>query len=536
MAWFGNSALSQEETLRVIQRKTQTPEYWHHFALSPTDIEFLRTLLLDADKPLATHELADALVAERIRREESELRAELTRGTIYQPKKHFALGDKILFPQLDYRLGEVIELRPGQNPEYGEFQVITVEFGGGRRQRSFAAGLTAPHKLNADAPDILQAGPVIDPKAVLGGPAHDLPARLGTALRDEDAFAVFEDRWLPRDLLAEVHVGHLNIAEAVIEMNQTPLDTATLLKELDLPKDISEQINAFSLQAALAADERFDQVGAGDERRWFLKRLEPAEALAAPEILRYKPLNYDRSTLTPDLEQLAFQLDDEWSEAMEQVDERKAVQTASVVLTFPHAISGTLPLNRRTRPLFPAGHGERTMVMLVDGRWGNRFPAWVNHPGRYIAGLQAWMEKHKLPAGAQITLERRPDGDIVVDFKPKRMRREWMRWAQNGEEGRFDIQLRKQEISCEYDEQMVIGAEKTEDLARYRAQFASASLRDLVFEIFSDLAGLSGSVNAKTVYSAVNVVRRLTPEPVFAALAADQRLERLPDNSFRLIA
>ena len=59
---------------------------------------------------------------------------------------------------------------------------------------------------------------------------------------------------------------------------------------------------------------------------------------------------------------------------------------------------------------------------------------------------------------------------------------------------------------------------------------------DLVFEIFSDLAGLSGSVNAKTVYSAVNVVRRVTPEPVFAALAADERLERLPDSNFRLVA
>ena len=520
----------------MIQRKTQTPEYWHSFALSPTDVEFLRTVLLDAERPLATSELAQVLVAERIRREESELRAELSRGTIYQPKKHFALGDKVLFPQLEYRLGEVIDLRAGQNPEYGEFDVITVEFGGGRRQRSFAAGLTAQHKLNADAPDVLQAGPAIDVQDVVNGSARDLPAKLAVALRDDDSFAVFEDRWLPRDLLTEIHVGHLNIAEAVIEMNQTALDTVTLMKELDLPKDASADVNAFSLQAALAADERFDQVGAGDERRWYLRRLEPIEALSIPELLRYEPVEYDPDVLTPDLEQLAFQLDDEWSDTIEQVDERKAAQTATVVLTFPHAVPGSLPLNRRTRPLFPTGHGERTMVMLVDGRWGNRFPGWVNRKGRYVAGLQAWTEKHKLPAGALLTLERRPDGDIVVDYKPKRMRREWMRWAQNDEEGRFDIQLRKQEIACEYDEQIVIGAEKAEDLMRYRAQFESTSLRDLVFEIFSDLAGLSGSVNAKTVYSAVNVVRRVTPEPVFAALAADERLERLPDSNFRLVA
>lgn len=520
----------------MIQRKTQTPEYWQTFALSPTDIEFLRTLLLDADRPLSTRELAEALVAERVRREESELRAELTRGTMYQPKKHFAVGEKVLFPQLDFRLGEVVDLRSGENPEYGEFDVITVDFGAGKRQRSFAAGLTAPHKLNADAPDLLRAGPAVDPQAVLSGPARDLQAKLGPALRGDDSFAVFEDRWLPRDLLAEVHVGHLNIAEAVIEMNQAALETGTLLKELDLSKDVSDDINAFSLQAALAADERFDQVGAGDERKWFLRRLEPQEALVVPDLLRFSPVNYDPDALTPDLEQLAFQLDDEWSEMTEPLSERKAAQTATVVLTFPHAMCGTLPLNRRTRSLFPLGHGERTMVTLVDGRWGNRFPAWVNHAGRFVAGLQGWMDKHKLPAGAQITLERRPDGDVVVDFRPKRMRREWMRWAQSGEEGRFDIQLRKQEISCEYDDQMVIGAERTEDLDRHRAEFADTPVRDLVFEIFSDLAGLSGSVNAKTVYSAANVVRRLTPEPVFAALATDERLEPLPDSSFRLVA
>lgn len=522
----------------MIQRKTQTSDYWQSFALSPTDVEFLRTMLLDGERPLGTRELAQALVAERIRREESELRAELSRGTIYQPKKHFAVGDKVLFPQLDYRLGEVIDLRPGENPEHGEFEVITVEFGSGRRQRSFAAGLTASHKLNADAPDVLQSGPAVDVQAILQGLAGDLSNQLAAALHEDSAFAVFEDRWLPRDLLVDVHVGHLNIAEAIIEMNQAALDTATLLRELDLPKDVAADINAFSLQAALAADGRFDQVGAGDERRWYLQRLEPVEAVIIPEALRYTSVDYAAAALTPDLAQLAFQLDDEWSDTIEQTEERKAVQTATVLLTFPHAISGTLPLNRRTRPLLPTGHGERTMVMLVDGRWGNRFPGWVNRDGRYLAGLQGWMEKHKLPAGAQITLERRPDGDIVVDFKPKRMRREWMRWAQNGEEGRFDIQLRKQEIACEYDEQMVIGAEKNEDLARYRDQFSNTPMRDLVFQIFSDLAGLSGSgsVNAKTVYSVVNVVRRITPEPVFATLADDERLERLPDNNFKLVA
>jgi hypothetical protein len=264
--------------------------------------------------------------------------------------------------------------------------------------------------------------------------------------------------------------------------------------------------------------------------------LEPAEAFAIPEALRYDPVDYDPDALTPDLEQVAFQLDDEWDDVIEETDERRAAQTATLLLTYPHVASGTLPLNRHARPFFPAGQGERTMVMLVDGRWGNRFPAWVNHRGRYIAGLQAWLDKHKLPAGALVTLEKRPDGDVVVDFRPKRMRREWMRWGQLDEDGELDIQLRKQEISCEYDEQIVIGAEKSAEFASMRSRTSQQPLEDLVFQAFTELAGLSGSVNAKTVYSAVNLVRRVTPHPVFAALASDDRLERLPDSNFRLVA
>ena len=426
--------------------------------------------------------------------------------------------------------------RAGENPEYGQFEVITVDFGANKRQRSFAAGLSAAHKLNADVPDALRSGADVDPDAILAGAAHAVPQQLRQALAIENSFACVEDRWMPRDLLAEVHVGHLNIAEAIIDMNQAALETATLQKELDLPGEIGSEVAAFSLEAALAADERFDQVGAGDERRWYLRRLEPGEAFAIPETLRYEPTAYDEAALTGNLQQLAFQLDDEWTDGIEESEERRAAPTATIMLTYPHAAAGTLPLNRHTRPFFPSGQGERTMVMLIDGRWGNRFAAWVNHKGRYIAGLQGWMEKHKLPAGALITLERRPDGDVVVDFRPKRMRREWMRWGQLNEDGDLDIQLRKQEISCEYDEQIVIGAEKSEEFPRMRAATAQRPLPDLVFQVFSDLAGLSTNVHAKTVYSAVNLVRRVTPHPVFAALAEDDRLERLPDNNFRLIA
>lgn len=522
----------------MIQRKNQTGEYWQSFSLSPDDVEILRNTLLDAGRPLTTRELALVVVTERCRREEAELRAELARGTLYQPKKRFAVGDGVIFPALGFRLGNVIEERPGENPEYGDFQVITVDFGPNRRQRTFAAGLNAPHKLNAEAPDLLVAGDLASPEKLLATVAADLPNALRDALAAEPSMASFEDCWMLKELLAEVHVGHLNIAEASIEFQATALTTEALLAELDLPAEIVPEVLAFSLQSALLNDGRFDQVGSGTTRRWFLRRLEPQAALMTPPALVYTPIPYDILDLSPDLARLAWELDDEWSEDLTgPVAERAAAPTATLLLTYPHLISGTLPLNRRARPFFPPGLGERTMVTLIDGRWGNRFQAWVNHTGRYVAGLQSWFEKHKMPAGAFIVLERRDDsGEVVVDFRPKRMRREWTRWAQVNGEARVDIQLRKQEIACEYDEQMIIGDDRNEAILKLRADYAQVPLANLVFEVFSDLAGLSGSVHAKTVYAAVNIVRRCTPEPVFAALASDERLESVGEHSFRLVA
>ena len=136
-------------------------------------------------------------------------------------------------------------------------------------------------------------------------------------------------------------------------------------------------------------------------------------------------------------------------------------------------------------------------------------------------------------------LERREDAnEVVVDFRPKRMRREWTRMAQVVGEERLDFQMRKQAISCEYEENVIIGVEQAEEIAGLRTlpAYAAAPLPELVFQIFTDLAGLSqqGTVHAKTLYSAINVVRRLPPGPIFAVLASDPRLDSIGDGQYRL--
>jgi len=524
----------------VIQRKTQTPEYWQEFRLTQDDMVFIHDLLLEAEHPLATQELAVALVGERCRREEAELRAELAQGKLYQPRNRYAVGDKLIFPALDFRLGQVVSIRPGRNPEYDPFDVITVDFGPGQHQRSFAAGLEAPHKLNAEVTDLLGPYDVASPEKLLQTVASHVPEVLRAQLAQWDEVVSFEDRWMLRGMLADIHIGHLNIAEALIEMRGAPVDTGALLKELDLPAEINPDILTFSIHAALARDDRFDQVGPDRTHRWFLRRLEPPEALEIPVALRYQPISYERDALPVELLQLEWELDDEWTEAMQgEVDTLRAtIPSVTLTLTYPHRVSGTLPLNHRARSFFPTGSGERTMVQLVDGRWGQQFLGWVVREGRYVAGLRSWFDQHKLPAGAYITLTRQEGSNaIVVDFRPRRMRREWARWGQVVG-SRLDIQLRKQEVACEYDEQMIISTDQLNEIFQLRSAppYAEMPLADLVYELFVDLAGLSqgGQVHAKTIYSTVNVLRRCPPGPIFAVLATDPRFQSVGQGFYRL--
>ncbi len=153
---------------------------------------------------------------------------------------------------------------------------------------------------------------------------------------------------------------------------------------------------------------------------------------------------------------LEWELDDEWSEGgATSVSVAKAPRV-DVTLLYPHRRSGTLPLTERTSSFFQAREGKRTMFTFVDGRWGKRFPGWVVPEGRYICGLSQWYEEHGMPVGGYVVLERTNDPmEVVIDLKPHRLKREWVRLARvEGNQLRFTLQ--KQAVSVDYDETMVV--------------------------------------------------------------------------------
>jgi hypothetical protein len=529
----------------VLQRRTQTAAFWRdQFEATPEDLDFLYNYLLDAAAPKTLSDLSVALIGEYLRREQGKIEAELAKGSIYQPKERYRVGQRLVFPSLDFATGDIIALRAGQNPEHGDFEVVKVQFNDGRSAREYAAGLQTSHRLNESsgtaaldgenllsAPEIYQLykGEIDD--AVLYSLEENALSR---------GFVEVQGKWLLKDMLADVHVGHFNIAEAMIEVAGQPLSTEQLLAEMDLDTNISKAMRVLSLDHGLASDPRFDVVRSGNRLLWFLSRLEPEVVIETPWLLRYTPQRYNRSLLSVELLQFEWELDDEWGESTLSSEMPSMAPSASISLIYPHRRFGTLPLNGRTRPFFPGGTSGKAMVSLIDGRWGTRYTGWVCFEGRYIAGLAKWMEDHAIPVGAYITLDRgnRP-GEVIVDFRTRRAKREWARIATPDlQHLRVNFELNKIQVTCEYDEQLIVAENDPAGLDAFRKEIdlRQIALYDIVEQVTPELIKLNpqGTVHAKTVYSAVNMMRRTPPGVVFNALIANRKFRDVAGGYFAL--
>ena len=540
------SRLRSQEEEDVLLRRTQTASFWRDkFSVSGEDLDFIHELILDAESPMTTGLLALRMIQEYQRRETARMESELKKGAVYQPKDPYEVGQTLIFPAMDFLVGEVLESRSGQNPEHGAFDVIRVGFADIDEIREFAASLQTGHRLNAtngqttgDEETLLSAEEIHS--LYQDEIEESLLFALEDGERNED-FVHIDDYWLLADMLAEVHVGHLNIAEALLEMQSRPMSPEELLPELDLQaEDVSQPMQIISVNHALGSDERFDQVGGAGVPLWYLARLEPPEALTVPPLLRPKLGRYNRAILSVELLQTEWELDDEWGESSASTPISSVVPSISFTLIFPHWLYGTLPLSSRTRALFPHSAQERSMVTIVDGRWGNRYTGWVVHNGRYVCGLKEWMVAHNLPVSAQITLERTDNPDeVIIDYRPRRMRREWSRIAKvNASTRRFGLEMNKVQISCEYDEHLIVSSVDLEGLEAFNAGFDDndAALERIVEMIVPEITKLNpqGTAHVKTIYSAVNMFWRCPPGPIFYTLISNPRFQDAGDGFFKV--
>jgi hypothetical protein len=525
---------------KLLQFQTATEQYWtEKFEITDEDIEHIFTVFLEDEKPLSSREIAQRVIQYRLDQEAQTLRRQIERGQIFQPKDTYQIGQTLVFPIFGYRAGEVIAERPGNNPEQGEFTVIRVNFDDGD-SREFASALNAPHQLNLEAPvDPKHAAlSSVDTEALLRDYGDDIIYLLEERLRNEPDAVYFAGRWFLRSLLASINIAHLHLAEAVLVMHDGgPLDTQSILRELDLPPEINPRLQAFSLDYALFHDERFDEVGPAGKVLWYLRASEPEEVLSVPDRLIYEPIEYSWQLLTDELIALEQEIDDELSNLRSPA---KLADSVTTSLNFPHRRMGTLPLNSQLRHLFPTAYeAPRVLMTLTDGQTNEEMRGWVVREYRYVYGLADFYRRHKLPVGAYITVQRTDDPSrVVVDFMSHRPRTEWIRLVVPSSDDRLLFENHKRLIGAEYDELMVLGADdlKGVDALWMPTDNPKRSLQDLIRDLMAGLARLTPqhTVHAKTLYSAVNVVRRCPPGPIFAALVARPEFEHVGGPYWRL--
>lgn len=510
-------------------------DYWETFFLQDEDIGFLYNYLLEKETPLTTGELVNALVDERIKREIEEIeRQRVAGGDIYLPKQDYPVGHNLVFPALAWKKGQVVDVREGRNPDLEGFKVIRVDFEDGD-EREFASNIEN-HPLN-NPPAIVGEDELLDTQFVLENYGDLLEKRLEEGLEAVEDFVRIAGRWFPRALLIDVNVGHLNLAEAALDMaGGGPLTTSELLEQVELPADTNSKLVEFSLDLALQEDRRFDEVGPAGDVLWYLKRLEPEEVLEIPVYLRYRDSDYDRSLLENEMLELERELDDELSPIEEK---GKGQSEATVRLIYPHWRSGTLPLSSRIRHLFPTAY-EAPLIrfILSDKMTKEQFPGWVVRERRYVYGLGDWYQKNGLMPGSLVRLRRgdKP-GEVQVAHESQRSSREWIRTLLVGSDGGVVFAMLKQIITAAYDERMAIAVPDVNALDEVwiRMQKERQPFERVVVNMVRELAKLNPQrhVHASELYAAVNTVRRLPPGPILALLASRPWFSHVGDLHFR---
>ena len=518
----------------MVSESIITSEYWNDLQINRQDVEYLHTYLFEHETPLTTRELVSVLINERIRIERlAEQARRQAGGKTYFPKESYQVGEDIIIPALNWKHGKVTAARAGQNPELGAFDVLTVQFDNGS-ERLFASNL-AQHTLNEQPATVAETS--FEADTILTAHGSALEKKIEATFRLDDELVRIASRWFPRAWLVDVNVGHLNLAEAVLDMSGgEPLPTSALLKDVALPDSINSKLAEFSLNLALQEDKRFDEVGPAGQVLWCLRRLEPDAVREVPLHLRYSEIEFDSEALTSQMIALEALLDDELSQtdAVSNADAKEIM----VSLIYPHLRVGTLPLSARVRSFFPTAYeSPRVRFTLVDGKTKQKMPGWVVREYGYVYGLRDWYKANDLMPGSLVRIRHSEiPGEVIIEAQTYRATKDWVRTVIVGADGGLVFAMLKQSISAEFNDRMVFAIPSLEAVDQLWVQDQKRSFEQLVVSMIRELSKLTpqGHVHAQELYSAMNIVKRVPPAPLFALLATKPEITHVGDLHFRL--
>ena len=519
-------------------------QHWaYSFAIGAEDIDSITNLLLDKETPLSATELATEIIKRR-EDESQRQRYQQYQGTkVYRPADSYQIGDRLTFAHMDYATARVVELRAGRSTDLGPITVASVDFddvGQARENglREFVVEYDLEHSLNDHDlnrhPSQLDAEYAVDD--ILNDPGTNIIEQVNDSLERNPDLVRIAGTWFVRELMVDVDIGHLHLAEAVLYMVAGgPLAAEQILNEIGGLGDSPQPLQVFSLNYAMNQDDRFDEVGPAGKVLWHLKESLPRMVRQVPAILQYKPIDYDRSLLTREMLQLEYDLDDEHS----PVKSPRPEDEVSITLTYPHRRVGTLPINSETKYIFPAAKTPRIAITMVDAVDKQEYPCWVVHEFKYVYGLAAVFQKHHLPVGAYVYLNRTDDRSrIEIEFDNYRPRTEWIPLVERTEDNRLRFQNAKRAIGADYDELIIVGVNNLQEVDKLGKdiQTKRITLSDLLRSIIVELSKQTPqrTVHAKILYSTLNILRRCPPGPIFATLVANPDFEYVGGNYWKL--
>jgi hypothetical protein len=508
-------------------------DYWQNLDIGQSDLDFVTNYLFELESPLTTDEILKALIDQRLLVEKQALEEKRTKGKlVYTPKDNYQTGDELTFPQFAWQHGKVTSVRAGINPDISSFSVLEVLMDSGET-KSIASNLDE-HKLNTTVfpvvDETLNAGAIIEKHQ------DSLRRNLEEALSVDDNLVKIARHWFPRALLVDVNIGHLNLAEAVLDMaGGGPLSTRSLLEQIELPTDSNAKLTEFSFNLAMQEDGRFDEVGPSGEVLWFLKRLEPADVQSTPVYLKYNRPAAEFAELSDEMSALKRELADELSS---DDSPAKPETEVSISLIYPHWRAGTLPLSARIRKIIPTAYeSPRVKFEFCDENTGKYTSAWVVRASGYVYGLRDWYLSQGVIPGSMITIRKgTKPGTVMVRVDNHKPTREWMRTILVGADGGVVLALLKQSIATTYDERMVVMVPDTEAIDRLWNQTGKAQLETVIRNMTVELGKLNpqGHVHLQELYAVVNVLRRCPPEQIYSILTNDPAYTHVGDLYFRL--
>jgi hypothetical protein len=443
-----------------IQLDTLTLRYWQDFELATEDLEFLSELLIEQEAPLTVEELTRRLMQERLAQEKAAWEDRESKGRIYQPRDSYEVGDQLVFSAIDDTSGTVVGVRAGRHPDYPPFDVIQVRMSGQTEVREFAANLSEPHALN-----------IIQVKANTDVNLEDLEAvsealfeRYGlyvtpvvlAGLSESPEFVRFGEEWFLRGFLLPLEEGHLNLAEAVLDLAGGYSSAREILNVLELPAETSEAVQMFSLNYALASDEenRFAFAGTENRMAWCLPRI----ADSKPFRFQKNARDVSRDHFVDDIVEIAL-------EGLSEPEQREGQGPWSHILTFYDWYWGHLPYDTGARDMLvePLTDDQRRVQLQLTFRAGDEvIPVVIFLPSERQMGwwgspeLRAFFEKYELAPGARVRIRGTPSSAAErvyeIDFaaaKPGRIE------MLDYDEGLQPV-FRRVNLKCELDEEWTL--------------------------------------------------------------------------------